>query len=50
MKRYVKGNKVTRMKRKENDSNLIPILLAIIVLLVGFILGGYTVNDLKNML
>eukprot|EP01083_Nonionella_stella_P028193 77630_1 len=51
MKRYVKGNKVTKINNRKNDNgNLIPILLAIIVLLVGFILGGYTVNDLTNML
>jgi hypothetical protein len=29
---------------------LAPLLMAIIVLLVAFIVGGYTVNDLKNML
>merc|ERR1739842_96567 len=50
MKRYKAGSKATKSNRfkAKNDSNLTPILLAIIVILVGFILGGFTVDDLKN--
>jgi len=51
MKRYKAGNKAAKSNKSRGDeSNLTPILLAIIVVLVGFILGGFTVNDLKNML
>merc|ERR1712244_174172 len=50
MKRYKKGSKRSKSNRNRANNNLTPILLAIIVVLVGFILGGFTVNDLKNML
>lgn len=51
MKRYKAGNKASKSNRKSGgESNLTPILLAIIVVLVGFILGGFTVDDLKAML
>merc|ERR1712228_280468 len=51
MKRYKPGSKRTASNKRSNgsDNNLTPILLAVI-LVVGFILGGFTVNDLKNML
>jgi len=51
MKRYRQGAK--RTKRATGNSgtgNMVPLLMAVIVLLVAFIVGGYTVNDLKNML
>jgi len=52
MKRYKPGSKRTASNKRSNgsDNNLTPILLAVILVLVGFILGGFTVNDLKNML
>eukprot|EP00485_Elphidium_margaritaceum_P010888 CAMPEP_0202692084 /NCGR_PEP_ID=MMETSP1385-20130828/6553_1 /ASSEMBLY_ACC=CAM_ASM_000861 /TAXON_ID=933848 /ORGANISM="Elphidium margaritaceum" /LENGTH=445 /DNA_ID=CAMNT_0049347559 /DNA_START=104 /DNA_END=1441 /DNA_ORIENTATION=- len=52
MRRYKAGSKAARSNRATtgNGSDLTPLLLAIIVLLIGFILGGYTVNDLKNFL
>eukprot|EP01084_Bolivina_argentea_P098404 176853_1 len=53
MKRYKPGMKKTASNRaNRNDSNTAwtPILLAIIVILVAFILGGFTVDDLKNLL
>lgn len=54
MKRYKAGNKAAKSNRRSGsgggDSNLTPILFAIIIVLVGFILGGFTVDDLKNML
>ena len=51
MKRYRAGAKRTASRAAaDSGSNLTPLLMAIIVLLVAFIVGGYTVNDLKNML
>jgi len=52
MKRYRQGAKrtVSRAHQKDGGSNLVPLLMAVIVLLVAFIVGGYTVNDLNNML
>lgn len=51
MKRYKAGAKKTATRaHADSGSNLTPLLMAIIVLLVAFIVGGYTVNDLKNML
>jgi len=51
MKRYKAGAKRTASRASaQSSSNLTPLLMAIIVLLVAFIVGGYTVNDLKNML
>jgi len=51
MKRYKAGAKRTASRaHSDSGSNLTPLLMAIIVLLVAFIVGGYTVNDLKNML
>ena len=51
MKRYKAGAKRTASRMvPQSSSNLTPLLMAIIVLLVAFIVGGYTVNDLKNML
>merc|ERR1712039_361620 len=45
MKRYRQGAKRTLSwaHQKDGGSNLVPLLMAVIV-------GGYTVNDLKNML
>merc|ERR1712038_1638900 len=51
MKRYKAGAKRTASRASaQSSNNLTPLLMAIIVLLVAFIVGGYTVNDLKNML
>merc|ERR1712115_532773 len=50
MKRYRAGAKRTASRATaDSGSNLTPLLMSIIVLLVAFIVGGYTVNDLKNM-
>merc|ERR1711870_66068 len=51
MKRYKAGAKRTASRASaQSSNNLTPLLMAVIVLLVAFIVGGYTVNDLKNML
>jgi len=51
MKRYKAGAKRTASRASaQSSNNLTPLLMAIIVLLVAFIVGGYTVNDLKNLL
>merc|ERR1739844_886707 len=56
MKRYKAGAKRTKSigassgNGRGEESSLTPILFAIIIVLVGFILGGFTVDDLKNML
>merc|ERR1712004_293296 len=51
MKRYKSGAKRTASRASaQSSNNLTPLLMAVIVLLVAFIVGGYTVNDLKNML
>merc|ERR1712154_162307 len=44
MKRYKAGNKAAKSNRRSGggESNLTPILFAIIIVLVGFILGGFT--------
>merc|ERR1712003_202490 len=48
MKRYVKGSKATKSigassgSGRGEESSLTPILFAIIIVLVGFILGGFT--------
>merc|ERR1711997_1109631 len=50
MKRYQQGAKRTQRATANTANNMVPLLMAVIVLLVAFIVGGYTVNDLKNML
>jgi predicted naringenin-chalcone synthase len=53
MKRYKPGAKRTasfKAAQTGNGNNYVPLLLAIIMLLVAFIVGGFTVNDLKNLL
>ena len=52
MKRYKPGAKRTRSNRSSgnNGSSYTPLLLAIIVVLVGFIVGGFTIQDIQNLL
>jgi len=52
LKRYKPGNKANRpaLAGKGSTTNLTPILLFVIVVLVAFIVGGYTVNDLTSFL
>lgn len=49
MRRYNPNNKGAR-KTTSSSNNYTFLLLAVIVVLVGFILGGFTVADLKNLL
>jgi predicted naringenin-chalcone synthase len=49
MRRYKPG-RVEKRAKKSSDGNYTYLLLGIIILLIAFIFGGFTVNDLKNLL
>jgi len=50
MARYKPGRKSTTTQTKSSGGDYTFLLLAIIIVLFAFIVGGYTLNDLKHLL
>jgi predicted naringenin-chalcone synthase len=50
MRRYKQGRKSSTTQSKSAGGDYTLLFLAIIIVLVGFIVGGFTISDIKNLL